>query len=115
MAGAHEEKEPAAAGGRSRPGEVRKSAVVHATARRYVDVQEPALPQALRDYRRAERRVSGLGVARRRPSSPSFVSITPRSGRLPIVETARVSFNAGTEEDRKSTRLNSSHRCISYA
>src|SRR6266481_6871471 len=66
MAGAHEEKEPAAAGGRSRPGEVRKSAVVHAAARRYVDVQERALPQTLRDYRRAERRVSGLGC--RRPS-----------------------------------------------
>src|SRR6266446_500118 len=61
MAGAHEEKEPAAAGGRSRPGEVRKSAVVHATARRYVDVQERALPQTLRDYRRAERCVSGVG------------------------------------------------------
>src|SRR6266404_387125 len=61
MAGAHEEKEPAATGGRSRPGEVRKSPVVHATARRYVDVQERALPQTLRDYRRAERRVSGVG------------------------------------------------------
>src|SRR5437879_9398080 len=26
-----------------------------------------------------------------------------------------VSNNCGTREDRKSTRLNSSHRCISYA
>src|SRR6266404_834605 len=78
MAGAHEEKEPAAAGGRSRPGEVRKSAVVHATARRYVDVQEPALPQALRDYRRAERRVSGLG---HRPSPPVSLSRSSQSRR----------------------------------
>src|SRR6266481_5875465 len=76
MAGAHEEKEPAAAGGRSRPGEVRKSAVVHATARRYVDVQERALPQALRDYRRAERRVSGVG---RRPSPPIRLSCSSQS------------------------------------
>src|ERR1035441_5919980 len=58
MAGAHEKKEPAAPRRRSRPRKIRQSPVVHAASRRHDDVQERALPKTLRDYRRADRRVS---------------------------------------------------------
>src|ERR1035438_4311100 len=61
MAGAHQEKEPAAPGRRPRPGQVRKGAVLHAAPRRYDGLQEYPLPQALRDHERAERGISGLG------------------------------------------------------
>src|ERR1035438_6206371 len=62
MAGAHQEKEPAAPGRRAGPGEVCQGAVLHAAARRHDGVQEHALPQALRNNERAERRISGLGT-----------------------------------------------------
>src|ERR1700704_2259762 len=69
MAGAPQEEKPSAQGRRSRPREVRKSAVLHAAPRRHDGLQEYPLPKTFRDHRSAERGVSGLGPFRPAPQS----------------------------------------------
>src|ERR1039457_7210663 len=58
MARAHEKENPPAPRRRPGPRKIRQSPVLHAASRRHDDVQKRALPQALRNYRRADRRVS---------------------------------------------------------
>src|SRR5437764_1132824 len=67
--------------------------------------------------------LSRLGRMSRVVSLPEIVFTTPRHlpdarklrGRVAVVDIAFAADGMGTPLDRKSTRLNSSHRCISYA
>src|SRR5437879_9958477 len=64
----------------------------------------------IRDYRRQRRRDSMLALVRSF-QSPTFAKALRSVIELP--DNANAEKIRGT--DRKSTRLNSSHRCISYA
>src|SRR3954466_8094937 len=75
LAGAHEEETTAAARRRSRPSQVRESALVYGPQRRPRDVQERPLPQADRGQWRTVGRVPRLSIAVlcsiEKPSCPS--------------------------------------------
>src|SRR5437763_12181115 len=63
--------------------------------------------------------VCAAGEDRRRQSIERSRARSPVQGRLKFTVTSVTRIQAGAkrmpERDRKSTRLNSSHRCISYA
>src|SRR5437762_9831272 len=61
-------------------------------------------------------RFSGAQSARRRDAANGWQRSVGKHHRRPRAHSARRGEDrARADEDRKSTRLNSSHRCISYA
>src|SRR5207248_4165596 len=88
----------------------RRDRVRHESHRRRVSRFEPWTAQDRERDRRRHRRLLARARAQARRRSAGEESVT-----LPPIRLFGVSFQNPGSEDRKSTRLNSSHRTISYA